>query len=35
MAVLKSLATKGGRPVPFATVVTDLGSAHPTWFNKG
>jgi len=22
------------RTTPFATVVTDLGSAHPTWFNK-
>jgi len=24
-----------GRTTPFATVVTDLGGAHPTWFNKG
>jgi 1,2-diacylglycerol 3-beta-galactosyltransferase len=23
-----------GRKTPFCTVVTDLGSAHPTWFNK-
>ena len=23
------------RTTPFSTVVTDLGSAHPTWFNKG
>jgi 1,2-diacylglycerol 3-beta-galactosyltransferase len=23
-----------GRTTPFCTVVTDLGSAHPTWFNK-
>lgn len=23
----------GRRTTPFATVVTDLGSAHPTWFN--
>ena len=23
------------RTTPFATVVTDLGSAHPTWFNPG
>ena len=35
MAVLKGLAKEGQRSVPFATVVTDLGSAHPTWFNKG
>jgi len=25
----------GERRVPFATVVTDLGSAHPWWFHKG
>jgi len=25
---------QGERRVPFATVVTDLGSAHPTWFHK-
>ena len=24
---------KEGRTTPFATVVTDLGGAHPTWFN--
>jgi len=24
----------GRRTVPFATVVTDLGSAHPTWFHR-
>lgn len=24
-----------GRATPFATVVTDLGGAHPTWFNPG
>eukprot|EP00557_Chaetoceros_sp_GSL56_P002745 CAMPEP_0176499656 /NCGR_PEP_ID=MMETSP0200_2-20121128/13056_1 /TAXON_ID=947934 /ORGANISM="Chaetoceros sp., Strain GSL56" /LENGTH=550 /DNA_ID=CAMNT_0017898115 /DNA_START=158 /DNA_END=1810 /DNA_ORIENTATION=+ len=24
-----------GRTTPFATVVTDLGGAHPTWFNPG
>ena len=23
-----------GRTTPFVTVVTDLGGAHPTWFNK-
>lgn len=26
---------KDGRTTPFATVVTDLGGAHPTWFNPG
>jgi len=25
----------GVRRVPFATIVTDLGSAHPTWFHSG
>ena len=25
----------GQRTTPFVTVVTDLGSAHPTWFNPG
>mmetsp|Transcript_36583 Transcript_36583/g.53730 ORF Transcript_36583/g.53730 Transcript_36583/m.53730 type:complete len:513 (-) Transcript_36583:84-1622(-) len=25
----------GGRTTPFITVVTDLGGAHPTWFNPG
>lgn len=34
LVVLKDLQG-GNRQVPFATVVTDLGSAHPTWFNKG
>ena len=24
-----------GRLVPFVTVVTDLGEAHPWWFNRG
>ncbi|GAB5357908.1 hypothetical protein AAMO2058_000414900 [Amorphochlora amoebiformis] len=23
-----------GKPIPFVTVVTDLASAHPTWFHK-
>lgn len=27
-------AARPGRAVPFATVVTDLGSAHPTWFDE-
>lgn len=26
---------KEGRETPFVTVVTDLGGAHPTWFNDG
>ena len=26
---------KEGRTTPFVTVVTDLGGAHPTWFNDG
>jgi len=32
---LRVLTQKGGgmRKVPFATVVTDLGSAHPSWMN--
>ena len=25
---------KNGRKIPFVTVVTDLGEAHPWWFNK-
>ncbi len=25
----------GTRKIPFVTVVTDLGGAHPTWFHKG
>lgn len=25
---------KGGRKLPFMTVVTDLGSAHPLWFDR-
>ncbi|KAL3778808.1 hypothetical protein HJC23_009841 [Cyclotella cryptica] len=40
LKILASLDTGGvsrreGRTTPFATVVTDLGGAHPTWFNKG
>lgn len=40
LKILCSLDTNGksrssGRKTPFATVVTDLGGAHPTWFNKG
>ncbi|EKX31174.1 hypothetical protein GUITHDRAFT_156659 [Guillardia theta CCMP2712] len=26
---------KDGKRIPFVTVVTDLGEAHPWWFNKG
>ena len=32
--VLARLDEKRRRQVPFATVVTDLGSAHRTWFDK-
>lgn len=34
---LRALAANdgGSRRTPFATVVTDLGSAHPKWFNAG
>jgi len=40
LKILNSLDTNGasrteGRTTPFATVVTDLGGAHPTWFNDG
>lgn len=40
LKILTSLDTNGasrkkGRATPFATVVTDLGGAHPTWFNNG
>jgi len=40
LKILNSLDTKGasrkeGRTTPFVTVVTDLGGAHPTWFNDG
>ena len=28
-------AERGDARTPFATVVTDLGSAHPTWFHSG
>jgi len=33
LAVLEQKGN-GKRQVPFATVVTDLGSAHPWWFNR-
>jgi len=36
LASLDSGTTEmSGRTTPFSTVVTDLGSAHPTWFNPG
>lgn len=40
LKILNYLDTEGksrtqGRTTPFATVVTDLGGAHPTWFNPG
>mmetsp|Transcript_11922 Transcript_11922/g.22062 ORF Transcript_11922/g.22062 Transcript_11922/m.22062 type:complete len:496 (-) Transcript_11922:200-1687(-) len=40
LKILNSLDTNGatrkeGRKTPFVTVVTDLGGAHPTWFNDG
>jgi len=40
LKILSNLDTNGksrtsGRVTPFATVVTDLGGAHPTWFNPG
>lgn len=34
LRVLKGLAMSTGRPrIPYVTVVTDLGGAHPTWFH--
>jgi 1,2-diacylglycerol 3-beta-galactosyltransferase len=33
LADLDSGSRDGQRTTPFCTVVTDLGSAHPTWFN--
>lgn len=40
LKILNSLDSNGvsrkeGRTTPFVTVVTDLGGAHPTWFNDG
>ena len=34
LRVRKHLDEKKGTTTPFVTVVTDLGSAHPTWFHK-
>ncbi|CAE8675258.1 unnamed protein product, partial [Polarella glacialis] len=31
--VLKKMARSTRRRIPFVTVVTDLGSAHPMWFH--
>ncbi|CAM9567145.1 unnamed protein product, partial [Ectocarpus sp. 13 AM-2016] len=33
LRVLKRIREDTGKEIPFATVVTDLGSAHPTWFD--
>lgn len=40
LKILNNLDSDGksrtsGRTTPFSTVVTDLGGAHPTWFNPG
>ena len=32
---MNKIRSKDRLPIPFVTVVTDLGGAHPTWFNKG
>jgi 1,2-diacylglycerol 3-beta-galactosyltransferase len=32
---MNKVRSKGRLHIPFVTVVTDLGGAHPTWFNKG
>ena len=34
LRVLESIGG-GERKIPFVTVVTDLGGAHPTWFHRG
>eukprot|EP00177_Eucheuma_denticulatum_P000280 GFKZ01000473.1.p1 GENE.GFKZ01000473.1~~GFKZ01000473.1.p1 ORF type:complete len:506 (-),score=70.62 GFKZ01000473.1:1162-2679(-) len=35
LKILKEMRRTSGMPsVPYVTVVTDLGIAHPTWFNK-
>ncbi|CAM9342639.1 unnamed protein product [Pylaiella littoralis] len=33
LKVLNAMAPQRKRELPFVTVVTDLGGAHPTWFN--
>ncbi|CAN0080950.1 unnamed protein product [Scytosiphon promiscuus] len=33
LRVLKRFRKDSGKEIPFVTVVTDLGSAHPTWFD--
>ncbi len=30
-----TLRSAGARTMPFVTAVTDLGGAHPSWFNGG
>lgn len=33
--VLRAMRKQTGLPtIPYITVVTDLGGAHPTWFNR-
>ncbi|CAM9769997.1 unnamed protein product, partial [Ascophyllum nodosum] len=34
LKVLNSMGPDKTRDIPFVTVVTDLGGAHPTWFNN-
>eukprot|EP00471_Norrisiella_sphaerica_P006237 CAMPEP_0184478664 /NCGR_PEP_ID=MMETSP0113_2-20130426/634_1 /TAXON_ID=91329 /ORGANISM="Norrisiella sphaerica, Strain BC52" /LENGTH=361 /DNA_ID=CAMNT_0026856543 /DNA_START=115 /DNA_END=1196 /DNA_ORIENTATION=+ len=34
LRVMRKIARKTDKKVPFVTVVTDLNSAHPTWFHK-
>lgn len=34
LKVLKAMGTSGSRELPFVTVITDLGGAHPTWFDR-
>jgi Monogalactosyldiacylglycerol (MGDG) synthase len=35
LKIVRQLDAQEGRHTPFCTVVTDLGSAHPTWFHPG
>lgn len=35
LKIIRRLDATEGRETPFCTVVTDLGSAHPTWFHPG
>ena len=35
LSIIKQIRdVDAGHPVPFATIVTDLGTAHPTWFHR-